>query len=70
MKMCLAKSRTLNFRKKVEVLTVEEIKRIFDAFNKSYYAQFRSYVLLHNLLDTLGRVEETVYLNNLNKKEQ
>lgn len=49
-------------KKKVEVLTVEEIKRIFDAFNKSYYAQFRSYVLLHTLLDTLGRIEETVHL--------
>jgi len=49
-------------KKKVEVLNVEEIKRIFDAFNKSYYAQFRSYVLLHTLLDTLGRIEETVHL--------
>ncbi len=39
-----------------------EIKRIFNAFNESYYAQFRSYVLLHTLLDTLGRVDETLHL--------
>ncbi|MED3871749.1 tyrosine-type recombinase/integrase [Priestia megaterium] len=55
--------RNVKFQKhKVETLTVDEIKRIFNAFNKSYYAQFRSYVLLHTLLDTLGRVDETLYL--------
>lgn len=55
--------RNVKFQKhKVETLTVDEIKRIFNSFNKSYYAQFRSYVLLHTLLDTLGRVDETLYL--------
>jgi site-specific recombinase XerD len=55
--------RNVKFQKyKVETLTVDEIKRIFNAFNKSYYTQFRSYVLLHALLDTLGRVDETLHL--------
>ncbi|WP_116072335.1 tyrosine-type recombinase/integrase [Priestia megaterium] len=55
--------RNVKFQKhKVETLSVEEIKRIFNAFNKSYYAQFRSYVLLHTLLDTLGRVDKTLHL--------
>ncbi|PVE74444.1 hypothetical protein DC421_19810 [Priestia megaterium] len=55
--------RNVKFQKhKVETLSVDEIKRIFNAFNKSYYAQFRSYVLLHTLLDTMGRVNETLHL--------
>ncbi|MEG8977349.1 tyrosine-type recombinase/integrase [Priestia megaterium] len=49
-------------QKKVKTLTGEEIKQILNSFNKDYYSQFRSYVALHTLLDSMGRVNEILHL--------
>lgn len=44
--------------KQIETLTIDEIKKIFRAFDKSWYADYRDYVLCHVMLDTFGRINE------------
>ncbi|EPD54149.1 hypothetical protein HMPREF1210_00134 [Paenisporosarcina sp. HGH0030] len=44
--------------KQIEVLTIEQVKTIFKAFDKTWYADFRDYVVCNVMLDTFGRIDE------------
>ncbi len=46
--------------KRIETLTLEEIRKLFRALDKTRFVDFQSYVLLHVLLDSFGRIEETL----------
>lgn len=48
--------------KKVDTLSIQEIKKLLGAMNKSLYSDFREYVLIHVLLDSFGRVNEILSL--------
>lgn len=45
-----------------EILTEAEIAKLLRSFDRSWYADFRAYVLVHTLLDTFGRITETLSL--------
>ncbi|WP_176551790.1 tyrosine-type recombinase/integrase [Priestia aryabhattai] len=49
-------------KKKIKTLSIEEIKRILNAFDQTYYSQYRSYVLLYTLFDSMGRIQEVLHL--------
>jgi len=46
--------------KQIETLTIDEINKLFRAMDKTLYTDFREYVLCHVLLDSFGRIEETL----------
>lgn len=48
--------------KQIEVLSISEVKSIFKAFDKTWYADFRDYVLCHVMMDTFGRINEICQL--------
>lgn len=48
--------------KQIEVLSINEVKSIFKAFDKAWYADFRDYVLCHVMMDTFGRINEICQL--------
>jgi integrase/recombinase XerD len=47
-------------QKKIETLSVEEIHKLLRSLDKSWYSEFRAYVLIHVLLDTFGRINEVL----------
>lgn len=47
-------------KKQIDTLTIEEIRKLFRAMDKSLYTDFREYVVCHVLLDSFGRIEETL----------
>ncbi|KZZ85653.1 tyrosine-type recombinase/integrase [Bacillus sp. SJS] len=48
--------------KKIETLSIPEIKKLFKVLNKGLYSDFREYVILHVLLDSFGRINEVLSL--------
>ncbi|MEX3711229.1 tyrosine-type recombinase/integrase [Cytobacillus horneckiae] len=46
--------------KKIETLSVEDIKNFLRSLNKSWYSEFRMFVLVHTLLDSFGRINEVL----------
>lgn len=48
--------------KQVETLTLQEIKKMLNSMDKTWYADFRAFVLIHTLLDTFGRISEILAL--------
>jgi integrase/recombinase XerD len=44
--------------KQIDVLTIEQVKLIFKAFDLTWYSDFRDYVLCNVMLDTFGRIDE------------
>lgn len=46
--------------KKVETLTIDEIKKLLRSLDKSLYSEFRMYVLIHTLMDSFGRIQEVL----------
>ena len=44
--------------KQIETLTIDEIKKVLKAFDKSWYADFRDFVLCHVMLDSFARIQE------------
>lgn len=44
--------------RKVDTLTPLEIKEILKALDKTWYADFRDFVVIHAMLDTFGRINE------------
>jgi integrase/recombinase XerD len=59
--------------KLIDVLTVDELKALLNAPDQRQYADFRDYVVMNVLLDTMGRIGEvlslTVHDVDLNAKE-
>ncbi|RYI25174.1 hypothetical protein EVU96_24730 [Bacillus infantis] len=49
-------------QKKVETLTVDEIKKILRSLDKGLYSEMRMHVILNCLLDGFGRINETLTL--------
>jgi integrase/recombinase XerD len=47
---------------RVEVLTVDELRKLLNAPDKSTYAGFRDYVLMHVLVDSMMRIGEATQL--------
>jgi integrase/recombinase XerD len=47
---------------KIEILTADELNRLFMAPNKRYFADFRDYVLMNLLLDGMMRISEALGL--------
>lgn len=45
-------------REDFDILTVEELRRIFKAPDRDYYAGFRNYVIMHVLVDAMLRIGE------------
>ncbi|MCM3788158.1 tyrosine-type recombinase/integrase [Domibacillus indicus] len=55
--------KNIKFQKKqVETLTEEEIQKILKSLDHSWFADFRSAVLIHVLLDSFGRIGEVLAL--------
>lgn len=48
--------------KAIEILTIEEIRALLKVFDKGKYNEFRDFVLIHTLLDSMGRIQETLTL--------
>ncbi|MGX1902033.1 tyrosine-type recombinase/integrase [Thermolongibacillus altinsuensis] len=48
--------------KKIETLTPQEISKLLRSLNLKLYAEFRTYVMIHVLLDTFGRIGEILLL--------
>ncbi|MEC1155015.1 tyrosine-type recombinase/integrase [Cytobacillus horneckiae] len=46
--------------KKIETLSVEDIKKFLRSLNKGWYSEFRMFVLVHTLLDSFGRINEVL----------
>ncbi len=49
-------------QKQVDTLTPQEIKKMLNSLDKSWYADFRAFVLIHTLIDTFGRISEVLAL--------
>ena len=49
-------------QQKVDTLSINEIRQLFNAMDKSTYSDFRTYVICHLLLDSFGRITETLSL--------
>ncbi|OXS80151.1 tyrosine-type recombinase/integrase [Domibacillus enclensis] len=49
-------------QKHVDILTDQEITKILNSLDKSWYADFRAYCLIHVLLDSFGRIGEVLAL--------
>jgi len=47
-------------KKRIETLTIEEVRTLLRAMDKSLYTDFREYVICHVLLDSFGRIDETL----------
>ncbi|MFT8321679.1 MAG: tyrosine-type recombinase/integrase [Bacillus sp. (in: firmicutes)] len=48
--------------KQIDILTEQEIKKILNSLDKSWYADFRAFVLIYTLIDTFGRISEVLAL--------
>lgn len=48
--------------RKIEVLSVDEIKTLLKSLNKELYSEFRLYTCVHVLLDSFGRIQEVCSL--------
>src|SRR5699024_3430248 len=46
----------------IETLTIDEINKLFNSFDKRSYVQFRNYVACHVMLDCFSRITETLNL--------
>ncbi|OLS37911.1 hypothetical protein BTR22_05215 [Alkalihalophilus pseudofirmus] len=49
-------------QKHIEILTISELKKLLKAIDQSKYNEFRDFVLINVLLDTMGRIQETIKL--------
>jgi integrase/recombinase XerD len=47
-------------QEQVDTLSEDEIMKMLNVLDRTWYADFRAYVLLHTLLDTFGRITEVL----------
>ncbi|MFD0829617.1 tyrosine-type recombinase/integrase [Neobacillus sp. M.A.Huq-85] len=48
----------------IVVLTADELKRLLNVPNQRHYAEFRDYVLMHYLIDSMSRISEALGLRH------
>ncbi|UTH13169.1 tyrosine-type recombinase/integrase [Macrococcus equipercicus] len=47
---------------RVKTVSKEDINKLLNGLEKNYYTEFRAYVIIHVLLDTMGRIGEVLEL--------
>jgi integrase/recombinase XerD len=50
--------------RKIDVLTVDEVKTLLKSLDKALYSEFRLYTCIHLLLDSFGRIQEICSLKH------
>lgn len=46
------------------MLAADELKRLLNVPNQRHYAEFRDYVLMHYLIDSMSRISEALGLRH------